>query len=209
MKVSIVIPIYAPNPIAESFINNCIYTLRKKTPLGGYELILVDDGSQIRMPIVSTADIAIYKLENTGFTNTVNLGLKVASGDVIVVANDDVEFRARWMESLLDLYDRGEKVGITSLTASDEPPGSNRFGSIWSVRQKVIDKVGLLDEEMKHYFSDLDFHNRLLKAGFSVEKRNDFVVRHIGRATYRMVDPDNLLYAADMEKYREKYGRVD
>lgn len=199
-------PIYIPDLSLVPIVTKCLETLKETTP-APYELILVDDGSPIELPELTSAHILIKKQTNSGFSNTVNLGLSVASGEVVVIANDDLEFIDGWLEAMLSHFAKG--ADLVGLRPEDEPPGSPRFGSIWAITRPALEQVGKLDERMSHYFSDRDYENRVKEAGLTIAKCQAITLPHVGKATYSVADPEDSLYLKDMEAYKEKYGRVD
>ena len=69
--------------------------------------------------------------------------------------------------------------------------------------------MGLLDESMPHYFSDLDFYTRVKESGLRRVKNTSLILPHVGNGTYKIVDPRGDRYYEDMEVYRKKWGRVD
>lgn len=212
-KTSIIVPIYIPDLTLVGTVQKCLKTLQETIAhrKEACEVILVDDGSPIKLSELRQADIAVYKAVNGGFSRAVNTGLAVASGTLLVLANDDLEFLPRWLEAL-ETGIGFEKYSVASLATTDEADFGDaepRFGSIWAMTRETYAAVGPLDESMRHYFSDLDYHQRLKAVGAKITKVKEFALPHVGKATYGAVDPDDSYYQADMEVYRAKYGRVD
>lgn len=207
-KVNIIIPIYIASLKILAVVNACLKSLEATKPKGA-EIITVDDASPI--PFEATVKHKI----NTGFTKTVNDGIKYKKADIYVIANDDIYFIDGWSEALLPLLD-DKTVGISSLVTSDEgieitsPIMENaNFGSIWATRDDVIENVGYLDENMPHYFSDMDYKKRVLAKGYRVVKNTTLIIPHKGKMTYKEVDPHDERYFEGMEAYRKKYGKID
>lgn len=154
--------------------------------------------------------------DNGGFAETVNKGLSIADGKYIIVCNNDVEFiQPDWLDHLLGPLKNG--YDICSIKTSDNDgyltedrlEEGAKFGSLWAMRREVYDAIGPMEESFgKGYFEDLDFHKRAEDAGFKVVKNHAGLVDHIGKATFKEVDPNDEIYEAAKLKFKEKWGRV-
>lgn len=106
---SIIIPTYNKRGL----LNECIRAIRQHTH-SPYEIIVVDDGSTD-----GTADycrqaglIFISKPYNSGYPITCNMGMLLASGDVIVLLNNDVIVSKGWLDNLYAALYEEEHIGI-------------------------------------------------------------------------------------------------
>lgn len=84
-----------------------------------YEVIVVDNGSgpetlsmlhEIDDPHVRV----IYNSTNLGFGGGNNIGIANARGEFVVILNNDVIVTERWLDALLDPFDRIPSVGVTA-----------------------------------------------------------------------------------------------
>lgn len=99
-STSIIIPTYNGLPLLQRLVQSIYkYTDRKETP---YELIVVDNGSTDgtcdwcaiqRITFVSLA-------ENKGFPVACNKGLRIASGDQLMLLNNDIVASPNWLANL-------------------------------------------------------------------------------------------------------------
>lgn len=90
IELSIIIPCYLKNEELLQLTKNTIHSFRE-ADLPEYELILIDDGSSMGGGYLRReADTYILHQNNKGFMKSVNDGLKVARGDYIAVANNDI-----------------------------------------------------------------------------------------------------------------------
>ena len=89
MKLSIVIPTFN----AHEWIQGCLDSIRLHHPASAYEIIVVDDRSTDDTVAIAASqypDVRLFANEaNVGFGKTVNVGLKAALGDYILVLNND------------------------------------------------------------------------------------------------------------------------
>ena len=99
-KITIVSPVYNVEKYISNFINSVINQTYKD-----FELILVDDGStdesiNIAEKILKNSDLdyRIIKKENKGQSSARNAGLKVATGDWIVIPDSDDTLQKDYLE---------------------------------------------------------------------------------------------------------------
>ncbi|MGZ9585261.1 glycosyltransferase family 2 protein [Paenibacillus marinisediminis] len=106
---SIIIPTYNNR----SLLNECIRAIRQHTH-SPYEIIVVDDGSTDgTVDYCREAGLVFAALpHNSGFPHACNMGMLLATGDVIVLLNNDVIVSARWLENMRAALRENEDVGI-------------------------------------------------------------------------------------------------
>ncbi|QDT40357.1 SPBc2 prophage-derived glycosyltransferase SunS [Gimesia alba] len=96
------------------YTQQCIDSLRMRTD-EPYELILVDNGSTDGTPdyfnSLADADV-ILNSENLGFPAAVNQGIAAASGDNILLLNNDTLMTTGWLHRLLARLHSSEDIGI-------------------------------------------------------------------------------------------------
>lgn len=152
--------------------------------------------------------------DNQPYTVNVNAGLRAASGDVVVVGNNDLVFHEGWLTRLLPLLDAGYDIATCWTSDQDvkleEDVESNaKFGSLFAMKRDVYETLGGFDEQFKGYFSDLDYRQRAIDAGFKIGKNLSLVVEHKAKATYRVTDPDDNEYQRSKLLYEAKWGFVE
>lgn len=185
--ISVIIPVYLNKPELYLIIDKCLKSVPKDC-----ELITVDDCSPLEVPWEMT-----YRNEvNKGFTATVNKGLSLATGNSLVVMNDDITLEPGDLDMFCD-----EIEGIISPKTIDEGLGDN-FGSIWGMSRATYELLGGLDENLVHYFSDLEYYHRAKSKGVPVTKRLDVCVSHVGSATY---GEHSHSYKQDKETWEKIY----
>lgn len=190
MKTSLIIPAYHANKDLWLFTRRCL-----------------DSVWQVQVQLILIAD-------NEPYTVNVNNGLRAATGDVIVVGNNDLTFRGNWLGQLLDVLNKGYDIATCwtsdqDYKQSDKIEAGAKFGSLFAMRRKVYETLGGFDEQFKGYFSDLDYRRRALDAGFTSGKDLGLVVKHAAKATYRQTDPDDSEYQRSMRLYEAKWGDLE
>lgn len=211
-KVSLIITSYHSDLAMRMLTENCIESLKYGRP---DEVILVDDASPIAYK--PPAGILVVEREtNGGFPKCANTGFKHASGDILILSNNDVEYTPGWLEGILKPLNEGYDISSIRMsdadgyTTEDKITEGDWFGSLWAMKRKVYDTIGGFDESFdKGTFEDKDYHMRALAAGFKIGKNHGALVEHIGRATMDKLYPNREDFWEGREKYQAKYGRVD
>lgn len=218
MKVSVVLPIFNVNSELVQMTERCILSMAQDKP---DELIVVDDGSHIEFGTSYFTDLMYTRItrheDNEGYTKSVNDGLKTAKGDVLIIGNNDLLFPENWLEGLLIPLARGFDIASVQVVDKGQQPKlshdvteGDKFGSLWAMTRKVYKKLGGLDEGLgRGYFTDLDYQKRAEKAGFRVGKYWGTIVNHFPKSTFKIIDPEDKFYFDALEKYKEKWGKVD
>lgn len=133
-KTSIIILTY--NKL--EYTQACIDSIRQYTPIGTYQLIIVDNCSTdgTREWLMDQTDIlTIFNEENVGFPKGCNQGIGVATGDNILLLNNDVLVTANWLELLNDCLYSSEDVGAVG------PVSNSAYGD-----QEIPANYSTLDE---------------------------------------------------------------
>ena len=145
------------------------------------EIVVVVDGSEeLYKGITEVYDAeervkVVAIKENMGICSARNTGINAAQGDLVVFSDDDAVAEKRWIENLVDTYQKldaiavggkilpiwlskqpdyfpdelGWLVGITYEGFADETVVEvrNTFGPNMSFKKSVFDKIGLFTEE--------------------------------------------------------------
>ena len=128
-----------------------------------------------------------------GFTKTVNDGIRQTKNDDICILNDDVsEFPSDWLATLHRMLHSNPKYGIVGPSGKSGTPPTNAGKPgmhgvqivdrlpFWCVliRRKLLDTIGLLDEDFKHYASDYWYCRQARKAGWHCVWVRDVYLKH-------------------------------
>ena len=112
MKLSIVIPTYN----AHEWIQGCLDSIALHHPCAEYEIIAVDDASSddtIAIVRQQFPTVRVFSNEkNVGFGKTVNVGLKMATGEYLLVLNNDTWMHAGALDGMTAYLDAHPEVGI-------------------------------------------------------------------------------------------------
>lgn len=116
MRASLIVLTY--NQLEEGTIP-CLESILRYTPEGQYELVLVDNASSDGTPEYLTSSFKgkdnvklILNKENKGYAGGNNDGLRAATGDCIVLLNNDTMVTPGWLESLLCPIENDRTIGM-------------------------------------------------------------------------------------------------
>lgn len=110
VKTSIVILTY--NQL--QYTQACIASIRKFTEPRTYEIIVVDNLSTdgTREWLAEQTDIlTLYNEENVGFPKGCNQGMKLASGDAVLLLNNDVIVTDNWLSLMTECLFSSDRIG--------------------------------------------------------------------------------------------------
>ena len=220
MKISIIILSYNDY---QGTTAPCLASLAKDPAFANWDTIVVDNASdtttkellqkaQVQYPSVRF----IFNEHNIGYAAGNNVGIRLATGDVIILLNSDTETPAGMIEKLalhLVAYQRLGMVGpVTNAAGNDQAilvtaetvaekieqglryvnSGGNELLETYrmdfhcvAIARKVIDQVGLLDEEFgRGYYEDFDYSLRVKQAGYDLRVAEDVFIYHRGSASF-------------------------
>jgi GT2 family glycosyltransferase/glycosyltransferase involved in cell wall biosynthesis len=110
MKTSIIILTY--NNL--SYTKKCLKSIRDYTDKNIYELIVIDNNSQDGTVewLKSQENIkTIFNCKNMDFAKGCNQGINIASGDNILLLNNDVVVSHNWLDNLLNCLYSNDNIG--------------------------------------------------------------------------------------------------
>ena len=191
--ISIIIPLYFCSPTLYLPIAHCLAKVKLYYP--EYELIVVDDASPLELP---GWPITSVNTSNLGFTATVNKGLSLATGDVLIVMNDDIILAEGQLDRFNDL--KGLVIASPADTASSP---DDKFGACWGMTRETYELLGPLNERYRNFFSDVEYYERAEAKDVKIIKWKDIVLSHPESSTFKLLDKETLL-KEDQERYDSK-----
>nr|WP_294790424.1 glycosyltransferase family 2 protein [uncultured Mucilaginibacter sp.] len=184
------------------------------------EIIVVDNGSTVNsVPewTLKYPDIIFIRSDkNLGFAGGNNLGINAAKGEYFFLVNNDAEFTAGLVETLVATLDSNSRIGVVSpkiryfdqpdmlqymgftdmnyYTASNNSIGQFEtdngqhdhltgrtgyaHGAAMMVKKECIDKAGLMAENFFLYYEELDWCDRIKKAGYEIWLQTGALIYH-------------------------------
>lgn len=200
MKVSVIIPNYNGEALLKENLPKVLEAMG-----GGSEIIIVDDGSKdksafIVLNIKSKSKIPIRLLkneQNTGFSSTVNKGVRKAKGDIVFLLNTDAYPDKDFLKPLIEDFKNPNVFAVGCLDKSLEngktilrgrgigkwekgflvhsKGRTDKNNTLWAsggssaFRKSLWNKLGGMDEIYDpFYWEDIDICYRALKSGYKV-----------------------------------------
>jgi GT2 family glycosyltransferase len=195
------------------FTKACLKSLEKDTVYRPFEVIVVDNGSSVdevqelkRLFKAGKIQHLILNDRNRGFSGGNNQGMKAASGEFLLLLNNDVEVKKGWLKALVEDLEKHQTVGIIGPrmiipgSGNEEADGGGTIDSTGAARplfhksraeveavggaallfrRSVYDTIGGLEEGFNPiYFEEMDFCCRARKAGFKIVYLPESVIIH-------------------------------
>ncbi|MBI3957702.1 MAG: glycosyltransferase [Chloroflexi bacterium] len=170
LYVSVVVPVWN----GQEYIDSCLTALlaQEYEPI---EVIVVDNGSaDASTEIVRrfVPDISLIENErNLGFAGGVNVGLRAAAGEILVLLNQDTVVQPGWIAAIVEAFLSDDSVGIVGCK-SLYPDGSTLQHAGGFVRQDdaFAYHIGQGEEDKGQYevLVDADF---VTGAAFAIHRR--------------------------------------
>lgn len=152
------------------------------------------------------------------YNKCLNEGLRHATGDVVIMANNDIHFVKGWSTIGRSMIDNGY-LSASALSASPRQSGFKRGDYVyegyligihltgWCIfaQRKLFDIIGKLDERVNFWYSDNVYADQLKKHNIKHGLICNVTVLHYTSQTFkdeRREDKYRLAYAEGEELYR-------
>lgn len=206
MFFSVVIPTYNRKPILEK----CLRALELQqfeidTPIAGYEVVVVDDGSTdetvdwLKTHAAELPHVRLILQNHQGAAAARNLGVEQAQGDTIIFIDSDLVVTASFLQAHATALMQGRKqlghdrlftYGRVINTCNFDHPTSEPFkvtdfsaayfatGNV-AIDRKWLEQAGLFDTQFQLYgWEDLELGVRLKNLGLTLIKCPEAVGYH-------------------------------
>lgn len=210
-RTSLIIPAYFVDESFDVMTAKCLDSLKYGMP---DEVLVVDDGSPYTPQLLHSCRL-ICNPQNGGYASAVNLGLSEAKGEILIIANNDIQFLPGWLDGILYPLEQGYDIASIRTSdngweTTDKLTEGDKFGSLWAMTREAYEGVGALDESYgKGYFEDLDYRKRAINGGYKIAKNHACLVEHQAKATFQAVDPGDEHYQAAMNRYIDLWGALE
>lgn len=233
-RVSIIIPVH--NVWEQT--RACLASIEEHTPQN-YEIIVIDNAStdETRIALLDWAECTldvrlILNDDNLSYSAACNQGIEVASGEYIVIMNNDIVVTDGWLGKILTAMER-TGAGIVGPMADcvagaqhidfayKDPAQLADFarrvyyaelsktletqavvGFCMLIKRDVFDQIGEFDEQFINGYEESDFCLRAGDAGFKVVVARDTFIHHKGSQTFIETGTD---YWALIEENHRKF----
>lgn len=161
LSVSVIIPAHQ----AEKYIAQAVESVRRQAWTGEPEIIVIDDGSTDRSAGIAQAlGIQVLRKEQGGAASARNMGLRAATGDLILLLDaDDVltdgalcamyDALASGADAVFAMAEDFISPELTEAQKAELKPRPAPYGGVLPgcslIRRQVFDTIGLFDDTMK------------------------------------------------------------
>jgi GT2 family glycosyltransferase len=206
--------IIIPNFNGKSLLEACIHSIKEHTQVP-YEIIVVDNGStdgSLELCYREKVKFISYPV-NHGFPKACNAGLRIASGDTLLLLNNDTIATPNWLTNMQRCLYSDERIGIvgpmtnyasgrqeiqeTFTTIDDFAKRYNEpdpakwqevhriVGICFLFKRELLQHIGYLDESFSpgHYEDD-DYCYRARLQGYRLAIAGDVFIYHEGSASF-------------------------
>ncbi|MFC1896566.1 glycosyltransferase [Thermodesulfobacteriota bacterium] len=142
-KMSVITVIYNSKEFLFEFISSVASTNQEGLDV---EFIMIDNGSSdgsVAWVRSGFPEITVLENANNNYAEALNIGINAASGDYIVIANNDAKAEANWLKGLVDTAKSNPQIGAVQ-------------SKIIFADSLRINSVGVMEIE-ELYFKDIGF----------------------------------------------------
>lgn len=194
MNAAVIIPVWN----GDSVIEACLTAVFNHSQPHLHEVICVDNGSHDQSKQLIEAKFPQVTLlpqpVNLGFAGGVNVGLRKATGDLLVLLNQDCLVQPGWLEALCQAVENNENLGVVGgriLNAdqtvnhagaylerplaygrhitTEEHPVEYVTGALFGITRRAWETVGEFDEGFfPAYYEETDYCFRAKHLGFEI-----------------------------------------
>lgn len=217
--VSIIIPVFN----AHELTKNCLASIQANTNY--HETILVDNGSTpaYRQEDINQKVTIVRNESNLGFPVAINQGIRAATGDVIIIQNNDTICTQGWASKLLahldtysivgpltnycagiqqvtiPVYQDEKELNIQAAELANTHAGESQeanwiIGFCMAFRKSLWEEVGGFDESMWPCCGEeVDFCMKAKLAGHKIGIAQDTYIHHFGSQTFNELEKTGVL----------------
>ena len=224
MKVSIILPAYNLTEELQEYTRKFIESLYYTESDDELEFIAIDNGSPFGGNVMQEhSTIYVRNYKNMGYCKAVNQGMKLATGELVVVANTDIRVSPNWLVVAKEIFESDSKVGSVHFKMVDyEAPfnlgnetwvgGKERWchSSFYVIRPEAIPEGQYWEGYTAGGFDDWDFWKRVRDNGWKQVYTNKAVFQHQDSSTAIAMDKieggREERDKHNRELYKERFG---
>lgn len=225
---SIIIPHYNEKDL----LLHCLHSIKQHTK-EPHEIIVVDNGSHDgSLEACIEHEVTVISLpKNVGFPVACNYGLQIASGEELLLLNNDVLVTPNWLSNMQKCLYSDDHIGIVGpmtnyasgrqqitmpFTSIDdmvkrmnkhEPnkwmKAERIVGLCFLFKRELLERLGLLDELFSPgHFEDDDYCYRARQAGYKLMIVGDVFVYHEGSYSFNKQGDQELQLLIERNKQK-------
>lgn len=153
------------------YTRSCVESIRRHTAAGSYELIVVDNGSEDGTADWAKAEPDILLIRNgynAGFPKGCNQGAAAASGELLLLLNNDTLVTPGWLESLQRSLLRDPSIGAVGPVTN-----SAHYWTQIPSHYTTVEELDRFSESVRMSAGDRPTEERLKLIGFCLLLRRE------------------------------------
>jgi len=230
MKVSIIVPVfnqwrYTKQMLASLYSNN---------DMSNVEIIIIDNGStdetntEVNRMIIDGRRIVLLKQDrNLGVAKAWNIGLRQASGEYIIIMNNDLLIPKNFIKNYVTCFEKNPDVYAINPIHTDFRVPENFWkkssemadqplnivttwgiaGFCFGIRRTVVEKIGFFDEQFGMMcYEDRDYMRRMKEAGLCSVQLTNVWVHHYRNRTLKGIPNRKKIIDENAERFGKKWS---
>ncbi len=217
-------------------LEGCLNSIRQNTHKISYEIIVIDNGSSDGSQNMVRSKFPQVKLienqENLGFIKASNQGLRIYNARYAMLLNDDTIVKNSAMDKMVEFMDKHPQAGacgakLLNIDGTIQHQGGIFGKKFWRasaptlvdfvigaallVRKEVINRIGIMDENLFFYNDDLDWCLSIRKAGWKIYFLPEAEIIHYGGYSSRKTFNPKLFvegFKGGLYFCRKHYGEM-
>lgn len=221
--ISVVIPIYSMDDELYELTVNAIRSIVSSDDWSDNELILVDNASTIGSDqFLQNCTTYVRNKVNLGYPKAVNQGIKLARGDLICIANNDIRVSPNWITVTKEVFQKLPNTGSLHFKMVDYEAPFNLGEGVWDKgrelwchgsffvwKREAVEAVGEIDEAFGlGGYDDYDWQKRMREKGFVTAYTNAAAFQHKDSTTQNKLDQTERSERdkKNYEYFKKKHG---
>jgi GT2 family glycosyltransferase len=224
MKVDVVMLSYTRDQTHFGLTRDALVSLEASENDHQFNVILVETNKTFHEDGFRYPDFVSVLIppEEFNYNRFMNIGLREAKSDPVVMSNNDVIFHRHWFSNILEKFRRDPELASASpkcpllhkeakYTRPDNlyvghTRGINVAGWCIVARQRVFERIGNLDESFYYYFQDDDYARCLKDHDLKHALVLDSLVTHKACGSYFLRGPRLSDLEAQRKIFEAKYA---
>lgn len=201
---SIIIPTWNGQAFIEACLTSVLAQVYPK-----FEVIVVDNASSDGTPVLVAEKFSTVHLlqndRNLGFAGGVNVGLRAASGDILILLNQDVVLNPGWLQALSAGLLSAPDVGLAGCKILNlDSPVIQHAGGYLAMPLALPGHYGLgqLDEDHDEEMQDVDF---VTGAALAIQRRVVDTIGYFDESFFFYFEDVDYCYRARAAGFRVVY----
>ncbi len=219
MRTSIIIINYNSQSVLKSCLDTLITNTSPPFEIIIVDNYSLDGSVEYLQKLKTSNVRVIFNQSNLGFAKACNQGIDIAQGELLVTMNPDVFVANGWLDRMawhlrnnsktLIIGPKGIGIGGRQspglLCYSSKLPAADRkfaalyhrqseptkflIGCLILFDRRLIEEVGIFDEQLLLGADDFDLSLRVRKAGYQLRVACDVLIRHLVHVSFKRSDP--------------------